>query len=805
MTTQKRYFTQPRIFFLFCVLSFLYFWKPLLTGQPFYGEDFLWQFLPMNYVALQLIHSGQWPLWNPYMMSGMPLFASLSFPLFYPGTILFLIFSQHQATMLIYWFQIALAGYFTYKFSLLLQSPSESESAPESQPHLPAILSGIAFMFAGNVITLIYPGHTMKLIAATFIPIAMYGIARAFQSSSFRWFLITALVLSLQIFTLHFQVCYYTWILVGLYSLAKILKLVSQHFQATRLHHRTHSVVETYSPSSAGKYLVYLLAMGVLIVGLTAVQWLPFAEYTRWCTRSSGLDYKAATEASYPPEELLSLFMVSPFGDNIQPMGRSTGNVAFDSRDYPLNHFLYPAGLQYYHGRFDSARTLSEYLGALPFLLAAFGIALSKRRSTKFFILISILSVFLCLGKFNPLYPFLLKVIPGLDMFRVPAEILLLFSFSLAILAGIGLEEIMKLKFDFSAIYKRIHIFLIPIIIISILFFISKDNEEIIHFNLVFIRLNLLVFAGLFLLRYAALKNTRRYFALVPLLLFLDLWTAHQPYLQTMPIDGFYHAMRGEPGMEFLKQDPTDYRILPVGPHDMVNNKWLFSDIQSVWGYQSFPLRHYAEFWSTLGFTNPTLQKLTNVKYVVSSEPLTDPSLKLVYDTGKFIYKDVNYFPRYWLVDEKNCIVQKDEQKVLSTLTAGNFDPTQSVILDKSVETTYKHLLAEWPTSFFLSPHFTWSPQKIESQIIVDHPSFLVFSEIYYPGWKVFVDGKESQIYRADYILRAVRLPAGLHIIEMYYSPWTFWLGLWISTITLLLIIFLFIWSLKKKFAFSKF
>ena len=70
-------------------------------------------------------------------------------------------------------------------------------------------------------------------------------------------------------------------------------------------------------------------------------------------------------------------------------------------------------------------------------------------------------------------------------------------------------------------------------------------------------------------------------------------------------------------------------------------------------------------------------------------------------------------------------------------------------------------------------------------RVSLPEPKILFMSEMYYPGWNAYVDGKEKKIYRANYAFRAVTLDPGVHQIEFAYRPWTFWLGLAISAATL--------------------
>jgi uncharacterized membrane protein YfhO len=73
----------------------------------------------------------------------------------------------------------------------------------------------------------------------------------------------------------------------------------------------------------------------------------------------------------------------------------------------------------------------------------------------------------------------------------------------------------------------------------------------------------------------------------------------------------------------------------------------------------------------------------------------------------------------------------------------------------------------------------------------LDAPGLLVLSEVYYPGWKAYVDGRETKVLRANYVMRAVALPRGKHIVEFRYDPLSFRIG---AVITVLSFAGLLVW-----------
>ena len=172
---------------------------------------------------------------------------------------------------------------------------------------------------------------------------------------------------------------------------------------------------------------------------------------------------------------------------------------------------------------------------------------------------------------------------------------------------------------------------------------------------------------------------------------------------------------------------------------------------------------------------------LLNAQYVLSPRPLRDERLRLVGNTGEvLIYENTTVLPRAFVVP--GYLLATSEDDALARVRSADFDPLSTVILEEEPRISS-------------SQHSAVSGQRSaeiveygDACVVIDAvgPGWLVLADTYYPGWKVFVDGVEERIYRADYVLRAVPLGAGLHQVEFSYLPSSFHLGL-VVTITVLL------------------
>ena len=195
-----------------------------------------------------------------------------------------------------------------------------------------------------------------------------------------------------------------------------------------------------------------------------------------------------------------------------------------------------------------------------------------------------------------------------------------------------------------------------------------------------------------------------------------------------------------------------------------------------------------------------------------TSVPLTlSDSYRLDYIGDVKIYKNEEAFPRAFVVREP--VVVADDGEALKMLAAESFQPDRQVVL----------LKAEWPQQPELglqptseasgtSPGHhagkpaaeqgsaeivTYEPSRVVVNTDLDSAGFLVLTDSYYPGWKAFVDGKESAVLRANYMFRAVALGPGRHVVEFRYVPASLTVGAAISLLTLLALVAFLIHNLR--------
>ena len=286
------------------------------------------------------------------------------------------------------------------------------------------------------------------------------------------------------------------------------------------------------------------------------------------------------------------------------------------------------------------------------------------------------------------------------------------------------------------------------------------------------------------------------------------------------------------PGISFLQKDKELFRILPFNrkfmPEDgklMPGNTPLFYGLQNIAGYEAVYPKWFnrlisevelrtpidsaflanatpdKRFWNFVDVTNinSVILDMLNVKYVVTSERLDAPGepddyynyirnlVPVYFGEDFFIFKNRNYMQRAFLVPEVK--VKNDGEKVIKELFSDAFDPHRYAIIETKEGNPYfppsdPVLLKESSLSIE-----GYKNNSVSLKAEMKDQGFLVLADNYYPGWKVFVDGKEQQLYKTNYSLRGVHLEKGKHLIKFVYDPLSFKIGMYLTLSTLLLII----------------
>jgi hypothetical protein len=318
----------------------------------------------------------------------------------------------------------------------------------------------------------------------------------------------------------------------------------------------------------------------------------------------------------------------------------------------------------------------------------------------------------------------------------------------------------------------------------------------------------ILSFAILFLLLLTK-TGTIRPVLFSPLLVavvFVDLTWVHKSYLfpiqtekllasppiieaaQTQQSRFFYYPSEKDlhPAYFTVRGQPTFEQAVALSYQNYLPNVGTFYGIDYFQEIDALGRRGYSDFLRVangLPFERQIkLLRAFNVKLLVSFRELPEKDLRLVRRVPQYfswLYEIKSVVPRaYWVT---KFSVEKDSVRALQRLSATEFDPLREVVLDSNIS------LAPSAASSAKLDIRRYENSSVNIATDASGEGILVLADSYYPGWKAYVDGKETTILRANHFYRAVRLPGGEHKVEFRYEPRSFKIGAMISLATLFL------------------
>ncbi len=750
---------------LFIILSVSFFKIAFQNYAPPAGDTIQWRSSAQVLMEYNKEHKDQ-AMWNPNVFSGMPSYL-ISFGAKYPfiGRI-YKLTNKVMNWRILMLFVMSLG---VYLFMIHLKFDP-----------IIAFISAIAMALSCHFLGLLEIGHNTKFKAVVYIPWIMFAVHYLKERRSLLALGTTAILLIVQLRANHPQISYYTFLMIGIYWIANLIWSIKD------------KEVRSYMIFSAMLLLAFVIAFMAI-----AQPYFSTYEYGHYTIRggSTGLNTSYATSWSFHPLEILTFVNPSFFG-GVSP---------------------------FYWGWMPFTQT-SMYMGIIILLFTIIGIFYNKNRLVKVLLSVSIFTLFLSFGRHLPfLSNFLLEFLPGFNKFRVPAMILVLLQFAIVILAGFGIKTIIqKIKEDdkeFFDLFQKILIAVFVLFIIFLAFSSSLENLGLQHsgdsskYNPAQIKqlkvlrseklVNDGIQTGLFLLASMGLillagrKKIRKYpfLILIAILVITDLLLIDSRFLQNVTpqqnIDKNYKKTDAD---KFLLQDTENYRIYPLA-REFGQNSWAYYH-QTIGGYHGAKLKRYqeiienclnAEFLDRIPI-NWNIVNMLNAKYVIFTQKLPLDNLEYAYYDRKqkqTVYLNNTYLPRAWFVNNTELI--KDKKSIWKKLNDPEFSPAATAIVEKEIPATYTPIESSvTPAGFDL--------HDLKFNVVTDTTSFLTISEIYYPaGWKAFIDGKETEIFATNYILRGIVVPKGEHIIEMKFESKTYLWSLRLSLIGLILAVLIFL------------
>jgi hypothetical protein len=529
--------------------------------------------------------------------------------------------------------------------------------------------------------------------------------------------------------------------------------------------------------------------------GLSCIQTIPAFELIGESVRSALDSYEVVTLASYPPQGIITILMPHFFGNY------ADGSVWVSNTPWSIPQ-------------------QNLYTGILPLVLLGF---LSFKGSVEkkvilFGSLLAVLALILAFGHHTPIYK-LVYLLPGFDRFRAPSKIMVLWVFSMALLAGFGMDGLLSYlrKGSNRRLYPiLLFVFLLVVLVIVFVYAPSTVLKVFSPFvlaeavpakmpdaaRMIFAEMQRLTLAGslillLLLLMRRNLVSQSIGGVLLCALLLVDLGYVHGRAVRHD--DSTYEriAKIQRDLNTSLARDKSVYRV-GAFEHFLGANLEMYLGYQTVGGFTAlFPSRYYEYIDKYSNYELP--RNWVSFFYGVSRNPVLMDLLNVKYEilyTSKAIGFRETYLPRAFIVPHGG-VAQREE--VLDILTSSHFDPRETVIFEKEdgvrlPETVFQE--SSIPEKVEIK---TYRPDTIILNSSSQNAGYLFLSEIHYPGWKAYIDDWPATILRGNYLFRVIPLPEGRHQIRLHFDPLTIKLGIGVSVVTLLVILGSLIHFFRRK------
>jgi len=753
------------------VLTLLYF-HDVLAGKLLLAErDLTTFFYPFRFIWVETVRQGHFPFWNPYIKCGVPLFATIQPGVLYPLSLFYLFLPLDLAFNWTIVFHFFLAGAFTYG---LMRELGASMQA--------ALATTFALVFGGYLISVHNVLNT--LISVSWYPLVMWCGCRMVRTGLIRWAIAAGVSLCCMFLGGGMEIV--------LLTLASLLLLC--------IYPRVLPLKDLENSPNLQRRLISFGLVLLIFLGLSMVQTLPFLELYGQSHRYGGVPLMEATLWSLDPRDLIYFILPEVYGPRRSP------DLYWKFQNY--------------------LKTI--YVGPAILCLAVIYFFRQGKRGVPLLVAMGLTLVF-AFGSHTPLYPFFHKYFPLFSTLRYPVKFLFLFVFYLCVASGLGLDVVrQRFSENRHPPYWCQGLLIAVILVLAALFWVARLHpeqmqslvqkwggafQESTHLPLVLYNFNrmLAVTVLVLILVFFGLRHrlTRLGGPLLLILLTLDLFLGNRGYAVKLDAATF-HADNNI--IRTLRADPALFRVhvlpeardleIPVKSYEEAhqNRKRLLGNdlmmehhLFDITGY-NVPLQPRYENVIGLILNKPLasilpLLDMLNVKYVLTDKPVDLQGLSWVLDgpgTSK-LYENHHSLPRAFLVKEFQVL--NNDQEFAKAFHELTFDPSSKILLEREPAQFLE--LKKKPTVPNLESAvkvITYENNRIVLEVNTPDAALLFMSETHYPGWKAYVDGREEEILRADYVFRAIPVGPGSHRIEVVYQPLSFKVGLTVSLLTIVML-----------------
>lgn len=683
-----------------------------------------------------------------------------------------------------------------------------------------ALLGATFFGLSTYFYIIIAAGHNGKVHTIAYFAPLLAGILLVYIHKKYiLGFITTTLFAGLQICANHPQMTYYLFLGLGFLFLSELIRAIKKKIEWK------HFLI------SSG-IIAFACIIGV---GMNSQRIMANAEYVKETVRgkqiltnnssvggTSGMDKESITMWSYGKLETLNLFIPRLMGGGSQEKGSDKmmneiqqliqENVKSQQEYDMLSQGF---GSPTYWG--DQPSTSGPaYQGAVVCFLAILGFFFAPKKYKYWILGASILTIFLAWGSnFSALTDFFIDYVPMYNKFRAPSSILVVVELLFPFVAVLGLYQFFTNE-KLSQDYKKKVLTYVSVAVLGITLILTIFGKGILGFYtanektylppyildyLIDARYKMfradaikaifyvLITAGVLFFSMKKKMNINLALLIIGFVSLFDLWTVNKRYLNDNNFvdkmladhpfqtenseyltekagnDSFVQSLLQQTNVNkalqtIAEKDQSHYRIFNnvLGTFGETNTSFFKS---SIGGYHAVKLRRYDDlidkyFGTTDSVKTPRILNMLNSKYFVGGD-LKNPQ----------IFPNPESYGNAWFVSNIQFVNTPNEELD----ETGNLDTRKIAVIAKDDKSYFdgKKLGADSTAYLDLK---SYQPNELSFRSISKTSQLAVFSEIYYPlGWNVFLDGQKVPYIKADYLLRALYVPAGKHTIEMKFEP----------------------------------
>lgn len=794
MNTLKKCLPDVIVVALFAVLAFAYFYPADIEGRILYRHDSAAGKGMGQEISEYRQQTGETSRWTNSLFGGMPTYQIA--PAYNSGKVLDQVANAYHLWLPDYvWYLFA----YLFGFYILLR-------AFDFRQYL-AALGSIVWAFSTYFLIIIAAGHYWKVMALAYLPPMIAGMVLAYKGKYLWAFVVTAIFAALEVQANHVQMTYYFLFPIAFIVIAYLVDAIREK----RLAHFAKATATCAAAALVG-------------VSLNLSNLYHTWEYSKESMRgkselvkknsanqtNSGLDRDYITQWSYGVDETLTLLIPNAKGGASVPMVMSETAMEHADNNYLP---LYQQIGQYWGEQPGTSGPV--YVGAFVMFLFVLGLFIVKGPLKWALLAATILSVLLSWGRnFMPFTDFFIDYVPMYAKFRTVASILVIAEFTIPLLAMFALKQIAerrellteKIKFVYVSLALTAGPCLLFLFFPGMFDYVSSSEmhalsqfpadqlQPLLHnltemreavFTADCCRSLFIIIIGVFvlLLFKAGKLKTAPMAAILFVLCLGDLWIVNKRYLND---DMFVDKTQRDQPMpksaavdQILHDTSLDYRVLNLATNTFNENETSYY-LKSIGGYHPAKLRRYQELIDA--YISPEMQRL----YPAIAESQGDmtqvkgdsifPVLNML-NTKYFILpleggqtvpvQNPYAYGNAWIIDKVTYVDNANAELA----RVGKIDLRHEAVADKRFKAVLGDSKKQDGESIVKLT--SYAPNRLTYDVSTTKGGVIVFAENYYPGWTALVDGKEVEIGRVNYVLRAISVTAGRHKVELSFFPKT--------------------------------